>query len=75
MHFIALPMRSNSSLVDVSDIFFFFLLGDGEGGVRGAGGGRGIGFLLKSPGGGGSPGRGLGGCLQRIGELLGGGGV
>ena len=24
-------------LVDVSDIFYFFLLGEGEGGVRGAG--------------------------------------
>ena len=31
-------------LVDVSDIFNFFLLGEGEEGVRG-----GIGFLLKAP--------------------------
>ena len=40
--------------VDVSDIFYFFLLGEWEGGVRGArsGGGR---FLLKIPGGGVSP--------------------
>ena len=39
--------------MDVSDIFYFFLLGGGEGGVRGAGKGRGD-FLLKIPGGGGS---------------------
>ena len=31
-------------LVDVSDIFYFFLLGEGEGGVRGAGRGGGVGF-------------------------------
>ena len=34
--------------VDVSDIFFF-LLGGGEGGVRGAGGGRGRGFFAENP--------------------------
>ena len=42
------------SLVDVSD-FFFFLLGEGEGGVRGAGKG-GVRFLIKFPGGGGGGG-------------------
>ena len=43
--------------MDVSDIFkFFFLLGGGERGVRGAGRGADD-FLLKIPGGGGSPGR------------------
>ena len=40
-------------LVDVSVIFYFFRLGEAEGGVRGAGRGGGIGFLLKMPGGGG----------------------
>ena len=54
-------------LVDVSDIFYFFLLGEGEGGVRGAGrrgggGGRGRFFIENStrggsPGGGGPRGR------------------
>ena len=46
------------TLVDVLDIFyFFFLLGEGEGGVRGAREGGGVGFLLKIPrGGGGFPG-------------------
>ena len=39
-----------------------------EGGVRGAGGG--IGFLLNIPGG-----EGPGGCLRRIGEFFGGGGL
>ena len=43
--------------MDVSDIFYFFLLGGGERGVRGAGRGADD-FLLKIPGGGGgSPGR------------------
>ena len=46
-------------LVDASGIFYFFLLGEGEGGVRGDGRGGGIGFLLQIPGGGGvSGGRG-----------------
>ena len=58
--------------MDVSD-FFFFLLGEGERGVRGVGR-EGGGFLLKIPGGGGgSPGgggaEGPGGCLRRIGEF------
>ena len=62
-------------LVDVSDIFlFFFLLGGGEGGVRGDR--EGGWFLLKIPEGGGSPGgggdEGPGGWLQRIGDLGGG---
>ena len=39
--------------MDVSDIFYFFLRGEGEGGVRGARRGGGIHFLLKIPGGGG----------------------
>ena len=37
--------------MDVSDIFDFFLLGEGNGGVPGAGGGVGV-FFLKSRGGG-----------------------
>ena len=41
-------------MVGVPDIFSFFLLGEGEGGVRGAGSqGGGVNFLLKIPGGGG----------------------
>ena len=32
--------------MDVSDIFYFFLLGEGEGGVRGAEVGGGIGFFF-----------------------------
>ena len=34
--------------MDVSNIFYFFLLEGGEGGVRGAGRGGKFGFLLKS---------------------------
>ena len=65
----------NSNSVDVSDIFYFFLLGEGEGKVWGVGG-WGVDFLLKirgvgSPGGGGA--EGPGGCLRRIWEFLGGG--
>ena len=48
----------NITLVDVSDIFYFFLLGEGEGG-RGAGRTEGA--------------EGPGGCLRRIGKLGGGG--
>ena len=48
-------------LVDISNIFYFFLLGGGEGGVRGARKGRGSVFYSKSKGGGGSPTRGGGG--------------
>ena len=40
-------------LVDVSDIFYFFLHGEGEGGVRGARGAGGVVVLAKIPGGGG----------------------
>ena len=65
-------------LADVSDIFyFFFLLGDGEGGVRGrreGGGGR---FLLEIPEGGGVSrrGRGVGRVsVANWGFFLGGGG-
>ena len=50
-------------LVDVSDIFYFFLLGGGERGARGAK----IGFLRKIPGGGRVPtrgGEGPGGWLR-----------
>ena len=58
--------------MDVSDILYFFLLGEGEGGVRGA---RSC-FLLTIPRGGGGfqEGEGPGGCLRRIGEFWGGGG-
>ena len=66
------------SLADVSDIFYFFLLGDGEGGVRGRREAGGVGFfLLKIPEGGGVSRRGgdegPGECRQRIGDLGGGG--
>ena len=43
---------SKNNLVDVSDIFNFFLLGEGEGGVEAPEGGGGSVFLLESPGGG-----------------------
>ena len=62
-------------LVDVSDIFCFSLLGEGEGGVRGASRG-GEPFFIENPRrGGGFPGgaEGPGGCLWRIGEFGGGG--
>ena len=36
--------------MDVSNIFNFFLLGGGEGGVRGARKGRGVGFFIENPG-------------------------
>ena len=61
--------------MDVSDIFNFFLLGEGGGGEgeSEAPGGEGVCFLLKCQEGGGSPGgggaEGPGGCLRRIGEL------
>ena len=63
--------------VDVSDIFYFFLLGEGEGGVRGAR--RGVGSVFIE-----NPTRGWGGfqekegprgCLRRIGDFFGGGGL
>ena len=47
-------------LVDVSDLFYLFLVGEGEGGVRGARKGGGIGFQLKIPGQGGGARRGGG---------------
>ena len=57
-------------LVDVSDIFYFFLLGGGEGefGATWRGGGR---FFIENPKGGGTGlsgggGRGPGGCVQGI---------
>ena len=64
--------------MDVSDIFYFFLLGGGEGGVRGAGRGRGTIFIENPRRGGGFPGgwgprgegprgEGPGGCLWGIG--------
>ena len=65
-------------LVDVSDIFYFFPLGEGEGESEAPGRGGGGRFLLKFPGvggrslgGGGAEGRGR--CLRRIGEFFGGG--
>ena len=39
--------------LDVSNIFYFFLLGGGERGARGARKGRGLGFFFEIPGGGG----------------------
>ena len=71
-------LSKSPNLVDVSDIFLFFfcLLGEGEGGVRGEGG-WGVDFLLKVPGGGGvsrrERGRGAGRVSGRIGEFGGGG--
>ena len=65
-------------MVGVSNIFYFFLLGGGEGGVRGNWeGGRSV-FLPKIPGGGGgSPGQGGGGrgAGRVSAENLGGGGL
>ena len=60
--------------------FLFFLLREGERGVRGAGRGGGDRFFIEIPGRGGGAGaggaEGPGGCLRRSGELfLGGGGV
>ena len=43
-------------LVDISDIFYSFLVGEGEGGVRGAGGGGR--FFIENPRRGGFPERG-----------------
>ena len=62
------------NLVDVSDIFYFFCLGEGKGEVRGAGRGRGT-ILIKNSRRGVSRGRGgegPGACLRGI---WGGGGV
>ena len=56
-------------LVDVSDIFYFFLLGGGERGAQGAGRGRGDDFFSWKIPGGGVPGGwagGAGGCLRGI---------
>ena len=63
--------------MDVSDIFYFFCSGRGNGSPRRQEGGGWIGFLLKIwgggvPGGGGA--EGPGGCLQRNGDFGGGGG-
>ena len=57
--------------------FLFFLLGEGEGGVRGAGR-EGGSVFIENPGGGGwgfqdGRGRGAGRCLWRVGEFGGGG--
>ena len=65
-------MKGHLQLGGRFDIFYFFLLGEAEGGVRGAGSGGGIDFLLKIPGGGVSRrggAEGPGGWLQRIWEL------
>ena len=66
------------SLVEVPNIFYFFLLGGGEGGVwvDREGGGRFF-FLLKIPGrGGGSPGQGGGqGGREGVCRIFGGGGL
>ena len=63
--------------MDVSDIFYFFLFGEGEGGSEAPSGGGSV-FYFKSQEGGGFPGRGgaegPGGCLRQIGAFFGGGG-
>ena len=66
-----------SALVDVLDIFYFFPLGGGEGGVRGVGGGGWfVFFIIENPRKGGVSSKGgrwgPGGCLQGI---RGGGGL
>ena len=63
--------------MDVSDIFYFFLLGEGEGGVRGArqGGDR---FCIENPRRGqfrGEGPRGREGVCGELGNFLGGGGA
>ena len=65
------------TLVDVSDIFYFFLLGGGEGGVRGAGevGGSFFFFFCENPGRGGAGRQGAGRVCGRIGEFSFGGGA
>ena len=64
-------------LVDVSDILIFFCSRRGKGESEAPGGGWGSVFFLKIPGGGvsrrGRGAEGLGGRVQRIGELGGGG--
>ena len=52
------PSCCRFSLVDISDVFYYFRLGGEEGGGYGATGmGRGVGFLIENPtrGGGGLP--------------------
>ena len=72
-------MQVKINLVDVSDIFNFFLLGEVEGGVQGAGRGGDRFFLIENARKGAGvlqEGEGPGGCLLRIGEFfLGGGGL
>ena len=68
--------KGTSSLVDVSDTFYFFCSGGGgKGSSRRRDMGKGVDFLLKIPGGVSRKGRaeGPGGCLRRIGEFGGGG--
>ena len=56
---VGMPLpESRTNLVDVSDIFYFFLCSGRGKGESEAPGGWGIGFLLKIPGGGGEAGRG-----------------
>ena len=66
------------NLVDVSDIFYYFLLGEGQGGVRGAGRGGGAVFIENPTREGGfsrtGGAEGPGGCLRRIGFFVWGGG-
>ena len=50
-NYFVIVMARMVHLVDVSDIFYFFLVGEGEGGVRGARKGGGLFFLLEFPGG------------------------
>ena len=61
--------------MDVSDIFYFFCSGEGEGSPRHREGG-GDWFFIKNPrrGGFSRKGKGPGGCLRQVGEFFGGGG-
>ena len=61
--------ETKGCLVDVSDIFIFFCLGEGKGESEAPGGWGGGFFNVKSQEGGGSPewvGAGPGGCLRAI---------
>ena len=63
-------------MVDVSDIFYFFLLWEGEGGVRGARSAGGVRCFSENPRRGGvfQRGRGRGAGRVELGNFLGGGG-
>ena len=64
--------------MDVSDIFYFLLLGEGEGGVRDAGRGGGLVFIENARNGEGGfsrRGRGREGVCGELGNFSGGGGA